>query len=155
MSRNALVRRSLGSRSGRIGATLTLQCVEPEPFWTHGPNIQFLNFSPFCHLLKFVWIILCHSVYFIFIRILSFLSTPVLGFQTKIYHVSSLSPIHAAWRVTTVIADIETLSRVSSCEMCGSQSGTGTGFFSASTSAVPCQYHSTVAPYLTADSMFA
>jgi hypothetical protein len=36
-------------------------------------------------------------------------------------------------------------ARVSLCEICGGQSGTGTLFVATSASVVPCQYHSTVA----------
>ena len=38
-------------------------------------------------------------------------------------------------------------SQVSPCEVCGGQSGTGTGFYP-STSVIPCQYHSIIALYL-------
>ena len=42
-------------------------------------------------------------------------------------------------------AEEQVRSRVSPCRICGGQSGTGTDF-SPSTSAFPCQFHSTGAP---------
>jgi hypothetical protein len=44
-------------------------------------------------------------------------------------------------------AEARVRSRVSTCAICGGQCGTGTGF-SASSSAFPCQFHSTGAPLL-------
>jgi hypothetical protein len=44
-----------------------------------------------------------------------------------------------------VTAEARVRSRVSPCEICGGQSGTGTGF-PPSTSGLPCQFHSTGAP---------
>jgi hypothetical protein len=43
-------------------------------------------------------------------------------------------------------AEARVCSRVSQCEVCGAESGTGTAF-SQSSSVFPCQYHSTGAPY--------
>ena len=44
-------------------------------------------------------------------------------------------------------AEARIRSRVSPCEICGGQSGNGTGF-SPSTSVFPCQFHSTGAPLI-------
>jgi hypothetical protein len=44
-------------------------------------------------------------------------------------------------------AEAQVRSRVSPCEICGRQSGTGTGF-SPNTSIFPCQFHSSGAPLL-------
>jgi hypothetical protein len=43
-----------------------------------------------------------------------------------------------------LIAEAQVRARVNPCEICGGQSGAGTGF-SQSSSVFPCQYHSTVA----------
>jgi hypothetical protein len=52
-----------------------------------------------------------------------------------------------AVRRRPLTAEARVRSWVSPCEICGGQSGTGTGF-SPSTSVFPCQFHSTGAPLL-------
>jgi hypothetical protein len=51
---------------------------------------------------------------------------------------------HVPVRRLPLTAEARFRSQVSQCEMCGGQSGTGTGF-SPSTSVFPCQYHSAFA----------
>jgi hypothetical protein len=62
---------------------------------------------------------------------------------TKLERRRAISQEVSRW---PLIAEAREHARVNPYEICGGQSGTGTGF-SQSSSVFPCQYHSTIAPH--------
>jgi hypothetical protein len=68
------------------------------------------------------------------------------------YNVASCNAQEAFYLIAQVVsrrvltAEARVRVHVSQCEICGRQSGTGTGCY-LSPSLFPCQYHSTAAPY--------
>jgi len=73
----------------------------------------------------------------------------IFKYNSSCFFFSAGPAIVQAFSRRPVITETPVQSRISPCEICGGQSGTGTSF-SSITSLFPCQYHSTIAPYSSA-----
>ena len=69
----------------------------------------------------------------------------IFKYNARSFFFSAGPTMAQAFSRRPVTTEAPVRSQVSPCEICGGQSGTGTGF-SSSTSLFPCQYHSTSAP---------